>query len=439
MIGPRFQRAGGINQSERALAALADRSFLRLWTWPNLWMKQNSELADVLVVFGDHVVIFSDKGAAYPLTDDATLNWTRYYRRAVAQSAHQINRAETWMEKRPAQVFLDAKLEQPLPIGLPPQDRRIVHRVCVAPAAAAAARVEGRTGLKIAPTVVGDAEQFATGQITECRGWVHVFDQVTLDNVLGELSTAPDLIAYLTAKEAFIARGGLLSAPSESDLLAGYILNERSFPTDGPPIEVADGLWDGLHQHPQYQERQRRDRISVFWDQLIERLYDGYVAQNLERGNEIEIADFERILRTMASEDRFNRRLLSLAIVERIEGPGGAALIPSSQPDLTYMLLILPLDPGESQHDYRHRRAQSLQLRMVAAKAANPNLRKIIAVGLGRADARGGSEDLAFVDTEHWGQDMIAHGQRIRKELGYFLPERVEMNRQVEDEFPELG
>ncbi len=438
MIGPRFQRAGGINQSERALAALADRSFLRLWTWPNLWMKRNSELTDILVVFGDHVLIFSDKGAAYPEGPDARLNWSRYYRRAIADSAHQINRAERWMERFPEQIFLDARLETALPIALPPLDRRIVHRICVAPAAAEAARAEGLAGLRLQPAVAGDAERFATGRIDECRGWVHVFDQVTLDNVLTELSTAPDLIAYLTAKEALIARDGLASAPCESDLLAGYILNQRRFPAEGPPLTVAPDLWAGLQRHPQYVEGRLRDRISVFWDRLIERIYQGYVAVDLEQGNDIPVPDFERVLRFMAAEDRFNRRLLSMAIVERIEGPGGAALIPSSSPDLTYMLLIQPRDVGEGDREYRYRRVQSMQLRMFAAKAARPELQKIIAIGLGQAQERGGAEDLAFVDTTHWPAEMIAHGQRIREALHYFLDDRVILNRQIEDEFPPL-
>jgi len=438
VIGPRFQRGGGINGSERALAALADRSFLRLWTWPNLWMKQNSELADILVVFGDHVLIFSDKGAAYPATDDARLNWTRYYRRAIAESAHQINRAERWIERFPDKVFLDPRLETPLPVPLPPLERRVVHRICVAPAAADAARAEGLAGLRLAPAVVGDAERFATGRVEECRGWVHVFDQITLDNVLSELSTAPDLIAYLTAKEALVERGGLASAPSESDLLAGYLLNNRRFPADGAPLTVAAGLWTGLQEHPQYVERQRRDRISVFWDRLIERVYRGFVARDLELGNEIPMPDLEPILRLMAAEDRFNRRLLSMIIVERIEGQGGATLIPSSSPDLTYLTLIQPYDRNETERDYRYRRAQSLQLRILAAKAADPGLRKIIAIGLGQANARGGSEDLTFADTQAWSPEMIAHGQRVRDELGYFRDDRVVLNRQIEDEFPEL-
>ncbi|WP_341024236.1 hypothetical protein [Brevundimonas diminuta] len=402
-------------------------------------MKQNSELADILVVFGEHVLIFSDKGAAYPQTPDARLNWTRYYRRAIADSAHQINRAERWMERFPDQVFLDSRLETALPIALPPQEHRVVHRICVAPAAADAARAEGLAGLRIQPAIVGDAERFATGRIEECRGWVHVCDQLTLDNVLTALSTAPDLIDYLSATEALIARDGLASAPCESDLLAGYILNQRRFPSAGPPLNVEAGLWAGLQRHPQYVEGRRRDGISAFWDNLIERVYQGFVAQNLEHGNDIPMPDFERILRAMATEDRFNRRLLSLAIVERVEGPGGAALIPSSAPGLTYLLLVQPYQAGESERDYRYRRMQSMQLRMVAAKAAQPGLQRIIAIGLGQAQERGGSEDLAFVDTTNWPAEMIAHGQRIRDELHYFRDDRIVMNRQIEDEFPHLG
>ncbi|MNL80557.1 hypothetical protein D3C87_2074440 [compost metagenome] len=54
--------------------------------------------------------------------------------------------------------------------------------------------------------------------------------------VLPNLSTAPDFTAYLRAKEALIAAGGLEPAASEKDLLAVYLTNERSFPEIGLPL-----------------------------------------------------------------------------------------------------------------------------------------------------------------------------------------------------------
>ncbi len=67
----------GKTPSERYLARLARKTFLNLWSYPNVYIdkKQNGrgvgkELCDLLVVCGDHVLIFSDKHISWPETDD---------------------------------------------------------------------------------------------------------------------------------------------------------------------------------------------------------------------------------------------------------------------------------------------------------------------------------------------------------------------------------
>lgn len=437
MIPPRFQRAGGLNRSERILAELADRSFLKLWTWPNLFMKQNSELTDLLVVFGDDVILFSDKGGAYPDKGPPELDWSRYFRHAIQESARQLNRAEGWLERFPAQVFLDARCRIPLPIVIPRRESRRIHRICVAPAAAEAAQARnGLPGLRLEPAVVGDARPFTIGRVEGVCGWVHVFDEFSLSNVMRELSTTPDLIDYLRAKEALMDRGGLASAPSESDLLAHYILNDRAFGA-GAPLVVADGLWTGLQAHPQYQAREDRDRVSYYWDRLIDQLAGAYVDRNLEMGNDLEVHQFEPIIRMMAGENRFNRRLLSLAITDRIaRNQSVGTILPSSDPDLHYVLLVARRDDAESYPEYRQRRPQELQLRLLAAKAARPDLRRLVGIGLDTAAERGGSEDLAFADTATWGDDLLAFGHEVRANMEYFLDDRMVFERQIEDEFP---
>ncbi len=115
-----FKRSEGLTPSERLLAELCDRSFLKLWTYPNLFKKPSKELTDLLVVFGNDVLVFSDKSCAFPLTGDSMLDWSRWFRRSVAHSAHQVDQAERWLRTYPDQVFLDTRCAEPLPIRLPP-------------------------------------------------------------------------------------------------------------------------------------------------------------------------------------------------------------------------------------------------------------------------------------------------------------------------------
>jgi hypothetical protein len=70
-VRPAIIRSQGATPSERYLAKIADRSFLNLWSYPNTFIDKRSggkgdgkELCDLLVVSGDHVLIFSDKTVA---------------------------------------------------------------------------------------------------------------------------------------------------------------------------------------------------------------------------------------------------------------------------------------------------------------------------------------------------------------------------------------
>ena len=67
-------RSTGGTASERLLARLAERTFLNLWSYPNVFRDQGrkgKELCDLLVVCGEHVVVFSDKTVPFKDTGDS--------------------------------------------------------------------------------------------------------------------------------------------------------------------------------------------------------------------------------------------------------------------------------------------------------------------------------------------------------------------------------
>ncbi len=441
---PRFERAAGQTASERIMAEIADRSFLKLWTYLNPYKELNRELTDLIVVFGDDVILFSDKGGAYPDTGNANLDWSRYYRTAIAESAQQIRTAEQWIRRSPDRVFLDVHCQQPLPIPLPPANRMRVHRICVAPAATEAARARGnQTGLAINPGVVGDALPYAVGEVAGCQGWVHVFDEDSMTAVLPALSTTQDFVAYLRAKEELIAGGGLASAASEKDLLAVYLRNERAFPREGQPFTVAAGTWNQLADHPQFIAAQQLNLQGELWDRLIERLTAAIVEQNAVAGNEIATRQFERIVRRLAMEDRFQRRVLSRAILARAQRAVGGSLstlLPSqTDPTLVYAILIKDHPRRELYEEYRRFRAMELHLRCQAAAVVQPEKAAVIGLGLDAANGQGGSEDFVYLDAASATEAERARWAEMRQELGYYLQANVEHNRLVEDEYPHFG
>jgi hypothetical protein len=93
-------RGSGITPSEKYLAKLADKTFLNLWSYPNLFIDKKEggtgvgkELCDLLVVCGDDIIILSDKSIEWQKTVDFHVAWSRWYRRAVEKSVAQIRGA----------------------------------------------------------------------------------------------------------------------------------------------------------------------------------------------------------------------------------------------------------------------------------------------------------------------------------------------------------
>lgn len=372
----RFQRSSGITPSETILADLCDRSFLTLWCYPNLFRKTGKELCDALVVFGDDVIIFSDKSCAYPNTGDAKLDWSRWYRRSLAESAHQLSRAESWLVNHPDRVYLDANCSNALPIALPKPDRLRAYRVCIALGASQRSEIEtGKPALTVSAEIQGDDQRFTVGKITEARGWVHVFDDHTLPVVLNELSTIVDFLDYLRKKEALFDSGKFSHAETELDLLGYFLWYNRQFPIPAnDQVRLEGRIWQKVESDPQFLAAREKNKVSYLWDRIIEYFADHYMKEQLEFGNEIPVGDLERAVRVMAAEDRFSRRLLAKWILARIEPPSDnylASMFPSLQQGILYVLLIGPGSGVDKHPQYRRERLEQLYTRCIAAKAVH--------------------------------------------------------------------
>ena len=195
-----------MTQSERVVNRLAERAFLRLWTYPSVYRDQGSQLnsregkevCDLLVVCGNDIIIISDKDCDFPEQGNLTTKWGRWYKRAVQKSAEQVWGAERWLREHPARLFLDRKCQQPFPLQLPQFSTANIHRVIVAHGASIRCRelFGGSGSLMILPSVIGSnhyqgdsVKPFVIGRVDSEPGHVHVFDDVALDFVLDTLDT----------------------------------------------------------------------------------------------------------------------------------------------------------------------------------------------------------------------------------------------------------
>ena len=103
------EKSEGLTVSEKKLAALGYQTFLRLWSYPNPYKLQSNgkELCDLLIVFDNHIIIFSDKDCVYGNSDDPKVDWRRWYKRAIQKSAEHKN----WKarQRRSRRVSSDAR------------------------------------------------------------------------------------------------------------------------------------------------------------------------------------------------------------------------------------------------------------------------------------------------------------------------------------------
>ena len=134
-----IKRADGITESERYLKILCDRTFLSLWSYSGVYRDQvvgkgseGKEVCDLLVVFENHVIIFSDKDCQFPNSDRLDLDWNRWFRRAIRKSADQAWGAERWIKQSQTRLFLDRSCTIPFPIDIPNLSTAQFHLIVVA-------------------------------------------------------------------------------------------------------------------------------------------------------------------------------------------------------------------------------------------------------------------------------------------------------------------
>jgi hypothetical protein len=209
-----IKRGLGRSATEAKLAALADKIFLNLWTYPNLYTKDGKELCDVLAVCGDDVLIFSDKDVTWQAHRDFEIAWTRWYRGAIEESVTQIRGAERYLRDHPDELYLDAKCTQRFPLALPPIERRRVHRIAIAHGAAEACAEHYKIPLgyfPIRPDLRGSSHtqttadgfvRFAIGDVHPEGDFVHAFNEPALELLACELDTVTDFVRYLIRREA---------------------------------------------------------------------------------------------------------------------------------------------------------------------------------------------------------------------------------------------
>ncbi|MFM1347833.1 MULTISPECIES: hypothetical protein [Yersinia] len=450
----------GFNESERYLAGLCNKTFLSLWSYPNVYTDEGKksengdgkELCDLLVVFDNHVIIFSDKDIGFKDSGNIEVDWGRWVKRAVIKSSIQLYGAESSLKERPERLFLDAKCHVPFPIKIPNRDVIKVHRIAVAKNASKRFQsFSGGSGsLIIYPEISGEEHikhPFMIGRPVTGKPFVHVFDDVALDIILSELDTIADLIDYLEKKERFIDSGGLHSAAGEEELLAWYFISTRDHKEPGFYIEegtsatIIEGAYEALINLPQYKRGKEYNGVSYFWDECIENFSRHILSGTLIYNSEYSVDEISSGLRIMAAERRVCRRILSDQILQKVrntprEQRAVRVLISPTNSDNGYVWLAEPI-PTEAltYEDYRKYRKELLYIYCTSAKLLYPQMKYVVGVATEPVGGNGG-EDMVYIDTTTWAEANYEQARKDRDEFKILSPDNVKMLKGRDYQFP---
>ncbi len=456
------KRSEGITPSERYLAKLCNRSFLRLWSYSGVSRDQaigsgnpqGKEICDLLVLFGDHVIIFSDKDCAFPNNVNVQVAWRRWASKAIFASAKQLYGAERWFKERPDRLFTDLSCRTPLPLRLPLSDRAIFHRIVVAHGALDACRSYfggGRGSLVLNSKLSGEAEHyqnpFQVGHVNRAKGFVHVLDEANLALVLQNLDTIADFTAYLTRKEALLSGSVSVTAAGEEELLATYLTklnksNEHDFvvPEQVTAVAYDEGHWSSYENHKQKRWQVEANKVSYIWDEIIEKFTHHTLTGTHRTTTQTSIAEQELLYRWLARESRTRRRILAKGLMGLVVGtpPDTKAtriIVPSFPEDPYYIFLVLPRHPQVSDEEYREVRENLLAAYCTVLKLKFSDAEDIVGLATESGfSPENRSEDLLYYDARDWSRAEQEEARRIQ--LKFDLLTHVAEWRGREDEYP---
>lgn len=441
-------RNEGLTHAERHLGRLCNKSFLRLWSYSGVSRDQTNgqgstqgkEICDLLVVFGNHLLIFSDKDCTFQSEKPVQIAWPRWLKHAILESAQQIYGAERWIKNYPDRLFVDLACKSKLPLPIPnPADARF-HRIIVAHGCVKDCKrfFQGGSGsLMIDNRIQGEAQHrekpFQLGQPYPEKGFLHVFDDVTLDIVLKTLDTIKDFTDYLDRREAFLSGRLSISAVGEEELLANYLreLNSKGqhdfvVPAGFTSVSYDEGHWSHFINHAQRKLQLEANRQSYAWDDLIEVFTTHTLNGTHHSTTQHTIADQESLYKWLAREPRTRRRMLSNALLGLVaKTPKGMRAMrivePSYDGDPYFIFVVVPQTLNISEEDYRTFREGLLRLYCAALKVHDPRVLDVVGIATENGlSVENRSEDLVYVDMRDWTPEMAEETRTAREKLGLF-------------------
>ena len=366
--------------AEEAVQELAYKSFLREWCYPNPKGEGGKEICDLLVVFDDTMIIAQVKDIRFTGNDE------RYIREAFRKPTKQLLGAERRLFSVQENITLSNALGYAHNFN--PNQIKRVFRIVVS---------------------VGDGD-VPFNLLCEIKGkLIHTFDR-SLQTILNELDTISDFRKYLSDKESLHTGSAQIQiiAEREIDLLADYLYNGKSFDylDDLHMISYMEGIWEQLVSQPQYTRKQKANRISYFWDRLI------------DFAHECPEPEYRDIARELSRLNRFQRRCLSQAFIQAHDKADYAAsqgrCFRRTWPteECTYVFVFSPRDTQRKQ------RLAQLQNVCVVARDVYKQNSKVLGIATVSDWQVPFSFDFVLLDFPEWTGENQALAKQFQTEYG---------------------
>lgn len=424
-------------KGEAQLERLAKRVFLDLWTHVTPWRPKSVdgklvpvELCDLLIVYRNVILIISEKDYAFPQSGDMTVRWDRWKKKSILKSADQAIGAKRWVLRNPHEVYVDRRLEYPIP-NVPIDAEVHLVLLCRNSNSACLEYFSGDTGTFC---ISADDIELGTPFVVNQRvqgTFVHVFCEASFELITRFIDTPEDFINYLRERNALFQSAASVQVKGEEGLVAHYLKNINAegqhtlekiyrMASGNDMIYFDEDDFQTLYFDARFKRRLDADQISYQWDRLLNKF-----ARNLREGTSINpdgvsIGQRESGLRYLAMENRTERRLIMQGLSEWgemfAERPNSARAILRGQhasgERVAYVFLQVDRDNeiSESKYNlYRQRRVSMLFAHMLGVLEKDKSIEVVIGLSFENIFRRYDriSEDIMFasrgaVEAEDW-------------------------------------
>jgi hypothetical protein len=207
-------------------------------------------------------------------------------------------------------------------------------------------------------------------------------------------------------------------------------------------LHIGEGEWEGFVKSGPYGRREEANRLSYFWDGLLQKTGRNALAGVL--GGNGDVFKGKSAIHEMAKEPRLTRRVLSERLLNAVEAfPASDAplmrhltYVPSLSPEKGYVFLQLKA-PMQDYDDYRERRQALLEIACGATRMKFPLLKMVIGIAVEPPRlSKTVSEDFLLFDCSEWSSEREATYREANSHFRFFETDALRIRQKRTQEFP---